>query len=97
MAAHLVSPSSYSPPQAEPGSNSERSSDSPLHASEDDSSGHVSPPDPSWTEERFRVDRKKLETMLLACVCNIWWCCDWLGRGVYLGLSAVVGQSLEWV
>ncbi|XP_017560442.1 protein bicaudal C homolog 1-A [Pygocentrus nattereri] len=66
MAAHLVSPSSYSPPQAEPGSNSERSADSPLHASEDDSSGHVSPPDPSWTEERFRVDRKKLETMLLA-------------------------------
>uniref|UniRef100_A0A3B4D8X2 SAM domain-containing protein n=1 Tax=Pygocentrus nattereri TaxID=42514 RepID=A0A3B4D8X2_PYGNA len=50
----------------QPGSNSERSADSPLHASEDDSSGHVSPPDPSWTEERFRVDRKKLETMLLA-------------------------------
>ncbi|XP_072546701.1 protein bicaudal C homolog 1-B [Salminus brasiliensis] len=67
MAAHLVPPSSYSP-QPDPGSrsNSERSTDSPVPASEDDSSGHVSPPDPSWTEERFRVDRKKLETMLLA-------------------------------
>uniref|UniRef100_W5KVW5 BicC family RNA binding protein 1 n=1 Tax=Astyanax mexicanus TaxID=7994 RepID=W5KVW5_ASTMX len=43
----------------------ERSADSPLPASEDDFSGHVYPPDPAWTEERFRVDRKKLETMLL--------------------------------
>ncbi|XP_065153457.1 protein bicaudal C homolog 1-B [Paramisgurnus dabryanus] len=51
------------------GSSSERSDDSPSAASEDDSSGHcghISPPDPDWTEERFRVDRKKLETMLLA-------------------------------
>lgn len=50
------------------GSSSERSDDSPSAASEDDSSGHcghISPPDPDWTEERFRVDRKKLETMLL--------------------------------
>ncbi|XP_022528482.2 protein bicaudal C homolog 1-B isoform X1 [Astyanax mexicanus] len=67
MAAQLTPPSSYSP-QPDPGSlsNSERSADSPLPASEDDFSGHVSPPDPAWTEERFRVDRKKLETMLLA-------------------------------
>ncbi|KAG9259475.1 hypothetical protein AMEX_G27997 [Astyanax mexicanus] len=67
MAAQLTPPSSYSP-QQDPGSlsNSERSADSPLPASEDDFSGHVSPPDPAWTEERFRVDRKKLETMLLA-------------------------------
>uniref|UniRef100_A0A8C2HCR6 BicC family RNA binding protein 1a n=1 Tax=Cyprinus carpio TaxID=7962 RepID=A0A8C2HCR6_CYPCA len=51
------------------GSSSERSDDSPSAVSEDDSSGHcghISPPDPDWTEERFRVDRKKLETMLLA-------------------------------
>lgn len=51
------------------GSSSERSDDSPSAASEDDSSGHcghISPPDPDWNEERFRVDRKKLETMLLA-------------------------------
>ncbi|XP_067223706.1 protein bicaudal C homolog 1-B isoform X1 [Chanodichthys erythropterus] len=51
------------------GSSSERSNDSPSAVSEDDSSGHcghISPPDPDWTEERFRVDRKKLETMLLA-------------------------------
>uniref|UniRef100_A0A672S135 BicC family RNA binding protein 1 n=1 Tax=Sinocyclocheilus grahami TaxID=75366 RepID=A0A672S135_SINGR len=51
------------------GSSSERSDDSPSAVSEDDSSGHcghISPPDPGWTEERFRVDRKKLETMLLA-------------------------------
>ncbi|XP_052475906.1 protein bicaudal C homolog 1-B-like isoform X2 [Carassius gibelio] len=50
-------------------SSSERSDDSPSAVSEDDSSGHcghISPPDPDWTEERFRVDRKKLETMLLA-------------------------------
>ncbi|XP_066538855.1 protein bicaudal C homolog 1-A [Hoplias malabaricus] len=67
MAAHIVTHSGFSP-QSDPrsGSNSERSSDSPLPASEDDSSDHVSPPDPTWTEERFRVDRKKLETMLLA-------------------------------
>uniref|UniRef100_A0A8B9LSL2 BicC family RNA binding protein 1a n=1 Tax=Astyanax mexicanus TaxID=7994 RepID=A0A8B9LSL2_ASTMX len=56
MAAQLTPPSSYSP-QPDPGSlsNSERSADSPLPASEDDFSGHVSPPDPAWTEERFRV------------------------------------------
>ncbi|XP_067311744.1 protein bicaudal C homolog 1-B isoform X1 [Pseudorasbora parva] len=51
------------------GSSSERSDDSPSAVSEDDSSGHcghISPPDPDWTEERFRVDRKKLENMLLA-------------------------------
>ncbi|XP_056101896.1 protein bicaudal C homolog 1 isoform X1 [Rhinichthys klamathensis goyatoka] len=52
--------------QSDPGSNSERSTDSPLPVSEDDSSGPTAPPDPEWTEERFRVDRKKLEIMLLA-------------------------------
>ncbi|KAJ8284820.1 hypothetical protein COCON_G00036700 [Conger conger] len=52
--------------QSDPGSNSERSTDSPLPVSEDDSSGPPAPPDPEWTEERFRVDRKKLEVMLLA-------------------------------
>uniref|UniRef100_A0A672PEW6 BicC family RNA binding protein 1 n=1 Tax=Sinocyclocheilus grahami TaxID=75366 RepID=A0A672PEW6_SINGR len=52
--------------QSDPGSNSERSADSPLPVSEDDSSGPTAPPDPEWTEERFRVDRKKLEIMLLA-------------------------------
>lgn len=51
--------------QSDPGSNSERSTDSPLPVSEDDSSGPTAPPDPEWTEERFRVDRKKLEIMLL--------------------------------
>ncbi|XP_052002019.1 protein bicaudal C homolog 1-B-like isoform X1 [Xyrauchen texanus] len=55
--------------QSDQGSSSERSDDSPSAVSEDDSSGrcgHISPLDPDWTEERFRVDRKKLETMLLA-------------------------------
>ncbi|XP_033886418.1 protein bicaudal C homolog 1-like isoform X1 [Acipenser ruthenus] len=52
--------------QSDPGSNSERSTDSPVPVSEDDSSGPLAPPDPEWTEERFRVDRKKLEVMLLA-------------------------------
>ncbi|XP_059386472.1 protein bicaudal C homolog 1-like [Carassius carassius] len=52
--------------QSDPGSNSERSADSPLPVSEDDFSGPTAPPDPEWTEERFRVDRKKLEIMLLA-------------------------------
>ncbi|XP_061767720.1 protein bicaudal C homolog 1-like isoform X2 [Nerophis ophidion] len=48
--------------QSDQGSNSERSTDSPLPGDDDDLSG----PDPEWTEERFRVDRKKLEFMLLA-------------------------------
>ncbi|XP_047677720.1 protein bicaudal C homolog 1-A isoform X1 [Tachysurus fulvidraco] len=65
MAAQRV-PLSGCSQHSDPGSNSERSADSPLPASESDSSGHVSPPDPDWTEERFRVDRKRLETLLLA-------------------------------
>lgn len=52
--------------QSDPGSNSERSTDSPLPVSEDDTAGPSPPLDPEWTEERFRVDRKKLEIMLLA-------------------------------
>ncbi|CAH2322219.1 bicaudal C homolog 1 isoform X1 [Pelobates cultripes] len=52
--------------QSDPGSNSERSTDSPLPGSEDDSPGPAAPHDPEWGEERFRVDRKKLETMLQA-------------------------------
>uniref|UniRef100_I3IVZ9 BicC family RNA binding protein 1 n=1 Tax=Oreochromis niloticus TaxID=8128 RepID=I3IVZ9_ORENI len=52
--------------QSDQGSNSERSTDSPLPGSEEDLSGPHSLPDPEWTEERFRVDRKKLEVMLLA-------------------------------
>ncbi|KAJ7426573.1 Protein bicaudal C 1 [Willisornis vidua] len=54
-------------PLSDPGSNSERSADSPLPGSEEDSAG---PPralhSPEWGEERFRVDRKKLEAMLQA-------------------------------
>lgn len=64
MAAQRIPPSGCSQ-LSDPGSNSERSADSPLPASESDSSGHVSPPNPDWTEERFRVDRKRLETLLL--------------------------------
>ncbi|XP_037553493.1 protein bicaudal C homolog 1 [Nematolebias whitei] len=52
--------------QSDQGSNSERSTDSPLPGSEEDLSGPQPLPDPEWTEERFRVDRKKLEVMLLA-------------------------------
>ncbi|KAL3050503.1 hypothetical protein OYC64_012518 [Pagothenia borchgrevinki] len=52
--------------QSDQGSNSERSADSPLPGSEEDLSGLHPLPDPEWTEERFRVDRKKLEAMLLA-------------------------------
>uniref|UniRef100_A0A8C4EN35 BicC family RNA binding protein 1 n=1 Tax=Dicentrarchus labrax TaxID=13489 RepID=A0A8C4EN35_DICLA len=52
--------------QSDHGSNSERSTDSPLPGSEEDLSGPHPLPDPEWTEERFRVDRKKLEIMLLA-------------------------------
>ncbi|KAF7662241.1 hypothetical protein LDENG_00241290 [Lucifuga dentata] len=52
--------------QSDQGSNSERSTDSPLPGSEEDLSGPLPLPDPEWTEERFRVDRKKLEVMLLA-------------------------------
>ncbi|KAJ7395581.1 bicaudal C-like protein 1 [Pitangus sulphuratus] len=52
-------------PLSDPGSNSERSADSPAPGSEEDSAG---PPralhSPEWGEERFRVDRKKLEAML---------------------------------
>ncbi|MEQ2208972.1 Protein bicaudal C 1-A, partial [Xenoophorus captivus] len=60
--------------QSDQGSNSERSTDSPLPGSEEDLSGPHPLPDPEWTEERFRVDRKKLEIMLLgtnnACFSN---------------------------
>ncbi|KAM6956740.1 LOW QUALITY PROTEIN: protein bicaudal C homolog 1-B-like [Aplochiton taeniatus] len=52
--------------QSDNGSNSERSTDSPVAGSEEDLSGSHVPMDPEWTEERFRVDRKKLEIMLLA-------------------------------
>ncbi|XP_062382640.1 protein bicaudal C homolog 1-like isoform X2 [Sardina pilchardus] len=65
MAAQCDSLSGYLQ-QSDPGSNSERSTDSPLPVSEDDTGGPPVPPDPEWTEERFRVDRKKLEIMLLA-------------------------------
>ncbi|XP_068424684.1 protein bicaudal C homolog 1-B-like [Clinocottus analis] len=65
MAAHCDALSGYLQ-QSDQGSNSERSADSPLPGSEEDLSGLHLPPDPEWTEERFRVDRKKLEVMLLA-------------------------------
>ncbi|XP_067908579.1 protein bicaudal C homolog 1-like isoform X2 [Heterodontus francisci] len=51
---------------ADPGSNSERSTDSPLAASEEDGQSLPHCTDPDWLEERFRVDRKKLEAMLQA-------------------------------
>ncbi|XP_061084111.1 protein bicaudal C homolog 1-like [Conger conger] len=65
MAAQCDSLSGYLQ-QSDPGSNSECSADSPIPVCEDDFSGPPAPPDPEWTEERFRVDRKKLEVMLLA-------------------------------
>ncbi|TKS85776.1 Protein bicaudal C -like protein 1-B [Collichthys lucidus] len=65
MAAQCDSLSGYLQ-QSDHGSNSERSTDSPLPGSEEDLSGPHPLPDPEWTEERFRVDRKKLEIMLLA-------------------------------
>ncbi|XP_051883800.1 protein bicaudal C homolog 1-like isoform X1 [Pristis pectinata] len=67
LSGYLVAPQPLQEPGAtDPGSNSERSTDSPLAASEDD--GHALPhcTDPDWVEERFRVDRKKLEAMLQA-------------------------------
>lgn len=64
MAAQCDALSGYLP-QSDHGSNSERSADSPLPGSEEDLSGPQPLPDPEWTEERFRVDRKKLEIMLL--------------------------------
>uniref|UniRef100_A0A3B1J584 BicC family RNA binding protein 1 n=1 Tax=Astyanax mexicanus TaxID=7994 RepID=A0A3B1J584_ASTMX len=65
MAAQHDSLSGYVQ-HSDPGSNSsERSADSPPPGSED-SGGAPAPADPEWTEERFRVDRKKLEVMLLA-------------------------------
>lgn len=64
MAAQCDPLSGYLP-QSDHGSNSERSADSPLPGSEEDLSGPQPLPDPEWTEERFRVDRKKLEIMLL--------------------------------
>ncbi|XP_021029643.1 protein bicaudal C homolog 1 isoform X2 [Mus caroli] len=53
--------------QSDPGSNSERSTDSPVAGSEDDLVA-AAPllHSPEWSEERFRVDRKKLEAMLQA-------------------------------
>ncbi|XP_034993397.1 protein bicaudal C homolog 1 [Zootoca vivipara] len=57
-------------PLSDPGSNSERSADSPLP--DDDGGSSAAGParapsaSPEWGEERFRVDRKKLEAMLQA-------------------------------
>ncbi|XP_077470152.1 protein bicaudal C homolog 1-like [Stigmatopora argus] len=64
LSGYLQQPQSQ--PQSDQGSNSERSTDSPIPGSEEDLSGPHQLPDPEWTEERFRVDRKKLEFMLLA-------------------------------
>ncbi|KAJ8248375.1 hypothetical protein GJAV_G00241350 [Gymnothorax javanicus] len=65
MAAREDSLNGYLP-QSDPGSNSECSADSPVPVCEDDCGGPPVHADPEWTEERFRVDRKKLEVMLLA-------------------------------
>lgn len=55
-------------PLSDPGSNSERSADSPLPSDGGGCSAgpsRAAPSDsPEWGEERFRVDRKKLEAML---------------------------------
>ncbi|XP_004645928.1 protein bicaudal C homolog 1 isoform X3 [Octodon degus] len=51
---------------SDPGSNSERSADSPVPGSEDDLGAGAPLLSPEWSEERFRVDRKKLEAMLQA-------------------------------
>lgn len=66
MAAHCDPLSGYlQQPLSDPGSNSERSTDSPVPGSEEDSAGPPRPlHSPEWGEERFRVDRKKLEAML---------------------------------
>lgn len=66
MAAQCDPLSGYLPqPLSDPGSNSERSADSPAPGSEEDSAGPPRPlHSPEWGEERFRVDRKKLEAML---------------------------------
>ncbi|RMC11741.1 hypothetical protein DUI87_11865 [Hirundo rustica rustica] len=72
MAAQCDPLSGYLPqPLSDPGSNSERSADSPAPGSEEDSAGPPRPlHGPEWGEERFRVDRKKLEAMLQVCACN---------------------------
>lgn len=72
MAAQCDSLSGYLP-QSDHGSNSECSADSPLPGSEEDLSGPQPLPDPEWTEERFRVDRKKLEIMLLGKNPDVCW------------------------
>ncbi|KAL6049328.1 hypothetical protein STEG23_029237 [Scotinomys teguina] len=56
----------YLAAQSDPGSNSERSTDSPVAGSEDDLVAAAPLHSPEWSEERFRVDRKKLEAMLQA-------------------------------
>lgn len=66
---------SYLAAQSDPGSNSERSTDSPMPGSEDDLVAGAPLHSPEWSEERFRVDRKKLEAMLQgrhpACVLGL--------------------------
>ncbi|XP_023387692.1 protein bicaudal C homolog 1 isoform X6 [Pteropus vampyrus] len=54
----------YLAAHSDPGSNSERSTDSPMPGSEDDLVAGAPLHSPEWSEERFRVDRKKLEAML---------------------------------
>ncbi|EAW54179.1 hCG2024326, isoform CRA_d, partial [Homo sapiens] len=59
----------------------ERSTDSPVPGSEDDLVAGATLHSPEWSEERFRVDRKKLEAMLqdfqaLGALCEL----DWLQK-----------------
>lgn len=54
----------YLAAHSDPGSNSERSTDSPMPGSEDDLVAGAPLHSPECSEERFRVDRKKLEAML---------------------------------
>uniref|UniRef100_A0A670ZSH5 BicC family RNA binding protein 1 n=1 Tax=Pseudonaja textilis TaxID=8673 RepID=A0A670ZSH5_PSETE len=70
----MAAPPGY--PLSDPGSNSERSADSPLPSDGGGGGGgggccsagpsRAAPDSPEWGEERFRVDRKKLEAMLQA-------------------------------
>ncbi|KPP77496.1 Protein bicaudal C-like, partial [Scleropages formosus] len=61
---HKSDSPAHSEPHAEPGRDSSRQEDEVGEEKEDSTKMNPEPRDPDWVEERFRIDRKKLEMML---------------------------------
>uniref|UniRef100_A0A8C9R3Z2 Bicaudal C homolog 2 n=1 Tax=Scleropages formosus TaxID=113540 RepID=A0A8C9R3Z2_SCLFO len=71
---HKSDSPAHSEPHAEPGRDSSRQEDEVGEEKEDSTKMNPEPRDPDWVEERFRIDRKKLEMMLHITVSLLLWC-----------------------